>query len=209
MTTAPRLLPGRRRPRHRRLLRGRPPRRAGRCAGATTAAPCCTCPAPTATAAAAGNGRWRSRRRPARRCTPGPSSTHQVHPAFPVPYTIVLVELDDAPGRPPRRLPRRRPAPRGRHADGGVVRRDRRGGRPSRRAPAMAPGGAGDRVAGPGVTAAMPARPRRSGDVASAAGERPSDRHPLGWGDHPSAEDLGGDRPRRRPRHRRRRAAAR
>jgi uncharacterized OB-fold protein len=23
---------------------------------------------------------------------------HQVHPAFPVPYTIVLVELDDAPG---------------------------------------------------------------------------------------------------------------
>lgn len=23
---------------------------------------------------------------------------HQVHPAFPVPYTFVLVELDDAPG---------------------------------------------------------------------------------------------------------------
>jgi uncharacterized OB-fold protein len=23
---------------------------------------------------------------------------HQVHPAFPVPYTVVLVELDDAPG---------------------------------------------------------------------------------------------------------------
>jgi hypothetical protein len=24
---------------------------------------------------------------------------HQVHPAFPVPYTIVLVQLDDAPAR--------------------------------------------------------------------------------------------------------------
>ena len=23
---------------------------------------------------------------------------HQVHPAYPVPYTIVLVDLDDAPG---------------------------------------------------------------------------------------------------------------
>jgi uncharacterized OB-fold protein len=23
---------------------------------------------------------------------------HQVHPSYPVPYTIVLVELDDAPG---------------------------------------------------------------------------------------------------------------
>ncbi len=23
---------------------------------------------------------------------------HQVHPAFPVPYTLVLVELDEAPG---------------------------------------------------------------------------------------------------------------
>jgi uncharacterized OB-fold protein len=26
------------------------------------------------------------------------TAEHQVHPAYPVPYTIVLVELDDAPG---------------------------------------------------------------------------------------------------------------
>ena len=36
----------------------------------------------------------------------------------------------------------------------------------------MAPGGAGDRVTGRGVTAATPARPRRSGDAATAAGAR-------------------------------------
>ena len=30
-------------------------------------------------------------------CTRGPWSTHQVHPAFPAPYTVVLVELDDHP----------------------------------------------------------------------------------------------------------------
>ena len=65
---------------------------------------------------------------------------HQVHPAYPVPYTIVLVDLDDAPGvrlvgylpgssRPPRR-----------HADAGALRRARR----RRRAPAVGAGGSSD-----------------------------------------------------------------
>ena len=47
---------------------------------------------------------------------------HQVHPAYPVPYTIVLVELDD---HPEARLVGQLPGPpgaRGRPADGGLVR---------------------------------------------------------------------------------------
>ena len=55
--------------------------------------------------------------------------THQVHPAYPVPYTVVLVDLDALPGTRLVGSLDGDHAPRGRHADGGVVRRDRRGGR--------------------------------------------------------------------------------
>ena len=48
---------------------------------------------------------------------------HQVHPAYPVPYTIVLVELDDAAGDAACRLASGRAAPRGGATDDSVVRR--------------------------------------------------------------------------------------
>ncbi|UJL29351.1 OB-fold domain-containing protein [Mycolicibacterium vanbaalenii] len=35
---------------------------------------------------------------PAARLVAWTVAEHQVHPAFPVPYTVVLVELDDSPG---------------------------------------------------------------------------------------------------------------
>ena len=60
---------------------------------------------------------------------------HQVHPAYPVPYTVVLVELDDHPeARLVGQLPGR-PALEAGQPDGGLVRpRVRR-----RRAAAVAP----------------------------------------------------------------------
>ena len=58
---------------------------------------------------------------------------HQVHPAYPVPYTIVLVDLDDAPGvRLLGHLPGQ-PRPARRDADARPLRRDRR----RRRAPTV------------------------------------------------------------------------
>jgi uncharacterized OB-fold protein len=43
------------------------------------------------------NGSWRTVAGTARLVS-WTSAEHQVHPAYPVPYTIVLVELDDRPG---------------------------------------------------------------------------------------------------------------
>ncbi len=51
---------------------------------------------PTATAAAAGTAAGRPSPAPARLYS-WTVVAHQVHPAFPVPYTVVLVELDDHP----------------------------------------------------------------------------------------------------------------
>ncbi len=72
-------------------------RRAGRAACAARRATCCTSRGATATAATASTSRG-GRSPGAGPCTPGRSVEHAVDPAFPAPYTIVLVELDDEPG---------------------------------------------------------------------------------------------------------------
>ena len=95
---SPRPLPGRRRHRHGRFLRGGPPRRAGRAGlrrlrrSAAHAAAYCRALRIMGRALAdrsSGRGRVYS----------WTVVEHQVHPAFPMPYTVVLVQLDDAPAR--------------------------------------------------------------------------------------------------------------
>ena len=65
------------------------------CACATDAAPCCTSPAPTATPCGSWDGHLAPPCGAPVDLVPGPLAEHQVHPAYVVPYTIVLVELDD------------------------------------------------------------------------------------------------------------------
>ena len=94
----PRSAPARRRrPRHRRVLRGRPPRRARR-AGLLVVRRRAAPPAGVLPLVRDLGRRVARRRRHAARCTRWTVVDHQVHPAYPVPYTIVLVDLDDAPG---------------------------------------------------------------------------------------------------------------
>ena len=128
--TDPAPAPGRRRPGHRRLLGGGPTAISWPSGSATHCAAvlhmprayCHTC------------GSWKSRWEPGRgrgRLYSWTTVEHQVHPAFPVPYTVVLVELDDHPGV--RLIGYLRGAPgAGRGAGhGGVVRNNRNRRRPA------------------------------------------------------------------------------